>query len=40
VSEGVFKVLDSIERQKPSLNEDELKKLGEACKEFHNEPTK
>jgi hypothetical protein len=40
VKDDVFKVLDSIERQKPSLNEDELKKIGDVCKELHNEPTK
>ena len=40
VNEGVFKVLDSIERQKPSLNASELKKLKESCEGLHNEPTK
>jgi hypothetical protein len=40
INENVFKVLDSIEKQKPSLNVEELQKLRQACEEFHNEPAK
>jgi hypothetical protein len=40
INEKVFKVLDSIEKQKPSLNAEELQNLKQACEEFHYEPTK
>lgn len=38
--ETVFKALDSIERQKPSLTATELKKLSEACDGAFHEPAK
>jgi hypothetical protein len=40
IGDDVFKVLDSIERQKPSLSADELREIDASCEGLRHEPTK